>query len=63
MAQLVPPHSSQQLKPLLLPETERTRGTQAGGETPENSARFTHRFRRVHAGNGRLYAARWFYGA
>src|ERR1035437_934065 len=39
------------------------RGTQAGGETQENSSRLTCGLRRLHAGNGGLYAARWVYGA
>src|SRR5262245_62464104 len=39
------------------------RGTQAGGKTQENSARLAHSLRRLHAGNGGLYAARWLYGA
>ncbi len=39
------------------------RGTQAGGETQEDSSRFACRLRRVHAGDGSLYAARWVHGA
>ena len=61
--QLVPPHGSDSVKPLLLPRGRTGRGPQARRDAKKNSARLARGLRRVHAGNGRLYAARRLHGA
>ncbi len=63
MPQLVPPHGSQSVKPLLLPETERAaerRRAQKLRKIPLDSRAVSDV---LHAGDGRLYAARRLHGA
>ena len=62
MPQLVPPHGSETVKPLLLPETERAEERKRAETTQENPPRLPRGLRRVHAGDGSLYAARWVHG-
>ncbi len=63
MPQLVPPHNSEQVKPLLLPQTERAEERKRAEKLRKIPLNFTRGLRRLHAGNGGLYAARWVYGA
>ena len=63
MSQLVPPHNSEQVKPLLLPETERAEERKRSEKLRKIPLELTHGLRRPDAGNGGLYAARWVYGA
>ena len=62
MPQLVPPHHSEQLKPLLLPEVERAEERARAGKLKKIPLDFARGLRCVHAGHGGLYAARRLHG-
>ena len=62
MSQLVPPHHSEQVKPLLLPETERADELKRAEKLRKVPLELARGLRRLHAGDGRLYAARRLHG-
>ena len=62
MSKLVPPHGSDELMPLLLPETERAESAAAGTGPHAGADDQPRDLGLHHAGHGSLYAARRLHG-
>ena len=62
MSKLVPPHFSDQVKPLLLPERERAEERKRAERLKKVPLELTCGLRRLHVRYGGLYAAQWVYG-
>ncbi len=62
MSKLVPPHGSESVKPLLLPEAERAEEGKRAEKLKKIPLDFTCSFGRFDARHGRVYAAHRVYG-